>query len=54
VYIREEPGPMQRYSTIFQAPSDKITIFIRAWKKWGTTSNEFLVNLDAIKLDHVR
>jgi LysM repeat protein len=54
VYIREEPGPMQRYTTIFQAPSDKITIFIRAWKKWGTTRKEFLVNLDAIKLDRVQ
>jgi LysM repeat protein len=53
VYVREEPGPMLGYSTIFQAPSDKITIFIRAWKKWGTTRKEFLVNLDAIKLDRV-
>jgi hypothetical protein len=34
----------------FEAPSSEITLFIRAWKKWGTAQRELDVNLDAITL----
>jgi LysM repeat protein len=54
VYPREEPGDMEGYSTTFIAPSGKITIFIRAWKKWGTINKELDVNLDAIRLECAR
>jgi hypothetical protein len=50
VYPRTDPGEMQSYTTSFDAPSSKITIFIRAWKKWGTAMKELDVNVDAIKL----
>jgi hypothetical protein len=50
IYPRLEPGDMEQYSKTFEAPSNKVTIFIRAWKKWGTTRRELDVNLDAIKL----
>lgn len=51
VYTRLEPGTMSVYSTKFEAPSSEITIFLRAWKKWGTVRRELDVNLDAIKLE---
>lgn len=54
VYPREAPGAMKNYSTTFLAPSGKITIFIRAWKKWGTVGKELDVNLDAIRLECAR
>jgi hypothetical protein len=50
VYTRLNPGSMQRYSASFEAPSSEITIYIRAWKKWGTVRRELDVNLDAITL----
>jgi LysM repeat protein len=54
VHPREDPGDMEGYSTTFIAPSAKITIFIRAWKKWGTINKELDVNLDAIRLECAR
>ena len=50
VYPRTDPGKMKNYSVEFEAPSAKITVFVRAWKKWGTAMKELDVNLDAIKL----
>jgi len=50
VYPRTAPGKMLEYSTNFVAPSSKITIFIRVWKKWGTAGREVDVNLDGISL----
>jgi hypothetical protein len=50
VYPRLEPGRIRNYSASFKAPSEKITVFIRAWKKWGTAMKELDVNLDSIKL----
>jgi LysM repeat protein len=47
---RTAPTGMESFSTSFVAPSDKITIYIRVWKKWGTTQKEIDVNLDAISL----
>jgi hypothetical protein len=50
VYTRLDPGEMSSYTATFEAPSNEITLFIRAWKKWGTASRELDVNLDAITL----
>jgi hypothetical protein len=50
VYDRLDPGDMMSYTTTFEAPSSKVTIFIRAWKKWGTAKRELDVNLDSITL----
>jgi len=47
---RLSPTGMQNYSTSFVAPSPKVTIFFRVWKKWGTAYKELDVNLDAISL----
>jgi hypothetical protein len=41
---------MKSYSAEFEAPSTKITLFARAWKKWGTARRELDVNLDDIQL----
>jgi hypothetical protein len=50
VYDRLNPGDMGSYTIAFEAPSSKVTIFIRAWKKWGTVKRELDVNLDSITL----
>jgi hypothetical protein len=50
VYPRLSPGTMSTYNTTLQASTNRLTIFIRAWKKWGTTDRELDVNLDAISL----
>jgi len=47
---RTAPTGMQSFSTTLTAPSGKITLFIRVWKKWGTVYKELDVNLDAISL----
>lgn len=47
---RTSPSGLQSFSAKFTAPSDKITLFIRVWKKWGTVYRELDVNLDAISL----
>jgi LysM repeat protein len=41
---------MTQYTAKFVAPSDKVVIAVRAWKKWGTVQRELNVNLDAIQL----
>lgn len=50
VHPRLDPGDMSSYTVSFEAPSSEITLFIRAWKKWGTARRELDVNLDAITL----
>jgi Zn/Cd-binding protein ZinT len=50
VYPRLEPGSMKSYSAEFEATSTQITLFVRAWKKWGTARRELDVNLDNIQL----
>jgi LysM repeat protein len=47
---RLSPTGLQSFSTNFVAPSGKITLFIRAWKKWGTPYKELDVNIDAVSL----
>jgi hypothetical protein len=50
VYPRLDPGSLRKYTATFEAPSSEITLFIRAWKKWGTARRELDVNLDTIAL----
>ncbi len=50
VYTRLEPGAMSESVALFEAPSRRVTVFIRAWKKWGTGERELDVNVDAITL----
>jgi hypothetical protein len=50
IYPRLEPGTMSAYTVSFEAPSSDITLFVRAWKKWGTARRELDVNLDAVTL----
>jgi hypothetical protein len=50
IYPRLAPGTMSGYTAEFEAPSGKITLFIRVWKKWGTVNRELDVNLDSIML----
>ena len=47
---RTSPTSLENYATSFVAPSDKVTIFIRLWKKWGTVYREIDFNVDAISL----
>lgn len=49
-YDRLTPGKPNSYSTSFMAEDDYITVYIRAWKKWGVLNEEIDVNLDAISL----
>lgn len=47
---RTAPTGMESFTGVLKAPSAKITLFIRVWKKWGTAYKELDVNLDAISL----
>jgi hypothetical protein len=47
---RTSPTGMQSFATSFVAPSDRITIFIRLWKKWGTVYRELDFNVDGVSL----
>lgn len=50
IYVRTAPGPMMDYGVRFVAPSSKVTLFIRAWKKWATSNRELDVNIDDVRL----
>jgi len=47
---RTAPTGLQSFSTVFTAPSSDVTLFIRAWKKWGNPYKELDVNIDAVSL----
>ncbi len=47
---RTAPTGLETYTGQFTAPSKKITLFFRVWKKWGTPYKELDVNLDALSL----
>jgi hypothetical protein len=49
-YPRTEPGAFSDYQTTIETPSDRLTLFIRVWKKWGLSDEELDVNLDTIRL----
>jgi len=50
IYLRTAPGSMLGYGVRFVAPSSKVTLFVRAWKKWATPERELDVNVDAVRL----
>jgi len=50
VHPRLSPGAIDSFSTTIEATGPRLTLFVRAWKKWGTVSRELDVNLDAISL----
>ncbi len=51
-YPRTEPGAFSEYKTVIKPGkgTDRLTIFVRVWKKWGITDEEINVNLDSITL----
>jgi len=51
VYLRTDPGEMSEHVVSFEAPASRVTLFIRAWKKWATVHRELDVNLDGIRLE---
>ena len=50
VHPRLTPGSMESYATSVKTTSNRLTVFVRVWKKWGTARRELDVNLDAISL----
>ncbi len=50
VYPRMAPGDMLDYGVRFIAPSSKVTLFIRVWKKWATENRELDFNVDSVRL----
>lgn len=49
-YDRTSPGGFHNFATHLMAEADYITIYIRAWKKWGVPEEEIDINFDAIAL----
>ena len=49
-YQRLSPGAFLNYSTKFMAEDDYVTLYVRAWKKWGVAEEEIDINLDGIAL----
>ena len=51
-YPRTEPGAFSEYKTVIKPGkgTDRLTVFVRVWKKWGITDEEINVNLDSITL----
>jgi len=50
VLYRETRPKMLPYTTVIFAPTDTVTLYFRAWKKWAVGAREFLVNFDDISL----
>ncbi len=49
-YPMDKPGRFDSYAHGVTATSDKLTIFIRVWKKFPTARESVVINLDAISL----
>jgi len=47
---RTNPGSFHEYTTLVKAQGNKLTVFVRVWKKWGVWYRELDVNLDGISL----
>ncbi|MBI5028953.1 MAG: hypothetical protein HZB51_00395 [Chloroflexi bacterium] len=45
-----KPGPLSHFSTIINATSNKMTVFVRALKKFPTPYRDLFVNVDGISL----
>lgn len=50
IHPRLSPGAIESYSASITSTGEKLTLFIRVWKKWGTTGRELDFNLDGISL----
>ena len=50
IYDRTAPGAMATATVKFTAPASDVVIFLRGWKKWGTSETEMDLNLDSISL----
>ena len=50
LHPRLDPGTMNTYVTSITAQSDRLTLFIRGWKKRDRPMREFMLNLDGISL----
>lgn len=50
-YPRESPGGFSAYATKIMAEDDYLTIYVRAWKKWGVGEEEIDINFDTIALN---
>ena len=46
----QTPGSISDFTTTFNVPSNKITLFIRALKKFPTRYRDFFANLDGVSL----
>ncbi|MCD6520984.1 MAG: hypothetical protein J7M05_13780 [Anaerolineae bacterium] len=49
-YPRLSPGVFQAYAHGITPTTDKLTIFIRVWKKFPTVGHEADINIDAVSL----
>lgn len=50
-YPRESPSGFSSYATKIAAEDEHLTIYIRAWKKWGVAEEELDINFDTIALN---
>jgi hypothetical protein len=50
ISLRTDPGAFSTHTAHLVAPSQPLTLFIRAWKKWPISGGELAVNLDGIAL----
>ncbi len=50
VDFRESPTTMDAYTRVITAPTNTITVYFAAWKKWAVGAREFLVNYDNLSL----
>lgn len=46
----QRPGPLSHFTTTFTAPSNKLTLFIRALKKFPTYGRDLYINIDGVSL----
>lgn len=47
---RVSPPGYGKYTARFEAPSKKVTLFLRGWKKWATPYREFDLDFDNVSL----
>ena len=47
---RVSPPGYGKYTARFEAPSKKVTLFLRGWKKWATPYREFDLDFDDVSL----
>jgi hypothetical protein len=46
VDYRESPTKINSFTYVIFAPSDTLTVYLRAWKKWAIGAREMLLNFD--------